>query len=335
MIQNQNRPTPPTTAPTVSVLMPVYNVEKYVAQAVESILNQTYRDFELIVLDDCSPDKSSAIIDQYDDKRIVRYKGTENVGLANILNVGIGLARGRYIARMDSDDVSFSNRLQTQVDYLEKHKEIALCSCGLEKFGTENDVWVRETNPEEVKITMMFFSPVLHATAIWRKEVFENNHLYYDQETFPAEDYDLWSRAIFHCRLVNIPQILYKYRIHGIQVTKIDDRAEKREKEIQKRYLKKALPCLKEKDREFFVEQFVKQEGITIQNVKVLKNIYQKVIVANNKDHFFDKQLLKERLKKQYQSIVFLLLKKESKYANHLFLLFDLSLKQIFKLFLK
>ncbi len=319
--------------PQVSVLMPVYNNEAYVKEAIESMLNQTYSDFELIVLDDCSTDNSANVIKQFDDKRIIYHCNAKNLGLANNLNVGLKMARGKYIARMDGDDISLHTRLQTQVDFLERNTDIDLCSCGLEKFGTEHDIWIREINPEQVKITMLFYSPILHATSVWRREVFEKHNLYYHQDAFPAEDYNLWSRAVFHCKLVNIPQVLYKYRIHGVQVTKTDDRAENRIQDIRNRYLTKALPSLSNEDRIAFVDKYLHHTDVTVRNVKQLKNIYQKVIDANEKDHFFDKKLLNERLKKYYQEIVFYVVKQENSLLLKLMFLFTLHPKQSIKLF--
>ncbi len=173
-------------SPLVSILMPVYNNEAYVKEAIDSMLCQTLSDFELIVLDDCSTDNGVEIIREIDDKRIIYYCNEKNIGLANNLNVGLKMAKGKYIARMDGDDISLPTRLKTQIDFLEKNTNIDLCSCGLEKFGTENDIWVRETDPEKVKITMMFFSPVLHATSVWRREAFEKHNLYYSQDAFPT-----------------------------------------------------------------------------------------------------------------------------------------------------
>ena len=218
--------------------MPVYNNGNYV-EAIESMLCQTFSDFELIVLDDCSTDHSREVIESFADKRIIYHRNEKNLGLANNLNIGLDLARGEFIARMDGDDISLSERLQIQVDFLDSHADIDLCSCGLEKFGKETDIWIRETDPEQVKITMMFFSPVLHATSVWRREKFEKHGLRYRQEAFPAEDYDLWARAIASgLQLANIPQVLYKYRIHGVQVTKTDDRNLVREIEIRQEFCK-------------------------------------------------------------------------------------------------
>ncbi len=315
---------------TFSVLMPVYNCALYLAEAIESILNQTFTDFELIVLDDGSTDGSAEIAKSYNDSRIVYHCNEKNLGLANNLNVGLRMAKGKYIARMDGDDISLPERLQTQFDYLESHRDIDLCSCGLQMFGTENTVWVRESNPEAVKITMMFYSPVLHATSIWRRESFEKHNLYYDQNAFPAEDYELWSRAVFHCKLVNIPQVLYRYRIHGIQVTKTDDRALLKSKEIQIKYIINSMPFYSVVDAYDFIDNFIYNLGSSLTELDAMKNTMKKFISANKKTKYFNDKRLSKRLVRYYQSkILDYLLQNKSFSFN---LLADLNIRQIIKL---
>lgn len=265
--------------------MPVYNTAHYLREAMDSILSQTFTDFELLVLDDCSPDNAEAILDTYADSRIVRYKGEKNAGLSNVLNVGIGMARGKYIARMDSDDISLPNRLQVQVDYLETHPEVDLVSVGMQLFGAREDVWVRELDLEKVKINALFHSPVLHASSVWRKDVFENQGLRFRQEMVPAEDYDLWTRALVKgLKLVNLPDVLYKYRIHPSQATLQTDKTSAKSREVQQEYLRLALPSLSEKNREAFPKKMCP------------------VFLANLKDGFFDRKLLAKRLYKMSRS---------------------------------
>lgn len=325
--------------PLISVLMPVYNVEVYLAEAIESILNQTLGDFELIILDDGSPDGSGDVAKTFTDKRIIYHRNEVNLGLANNLNVGLKMAKGKYIARMDGDDISLPKRFQTQIDFLEAHPDIDLCSCALQMFGTENTVWVREADPEAVKITMMFYSPVLHATSVWRRESFEKHNLYYDQNAFPAEDYELWSRAVFHCKLVNIPQVLYRYRIHGIQVTKTDERRDEKCRQIRINYLKETLPSLDPIDLDLFVLRYLNKRDINLENVKSLKQIYSTIIQANFKDKFFNQSILKKKLNRYYQGLIFQLLVDYKysifKYLKNTSLLFELRPQQIVKLFLK
>ena len=158
------------TSPVVSILMPVYKTSQYLREAIDSMLSQTFTDFELIILNDCSPDNAEEVLDGYKDPRIVRYLGKENVGLANVLNIGMQKAKGKYVARMDSDDLSAPDRLEIQVDYLERHPDIDLCSCGMSLFGAKDGKWVRESDPDMVRISALFFSPILHASSVWRKD---------------------------------------------------------------------------------------------------------------------------------------------------------------------
>lgn len=267
--------------PLVSVLMPVYKTAPYLSEAMDSMLHQTFKDYELIVLDDCSPDNAEEILDAYDDSRIVRYKGENNVGLSNVLNVGIEMARGKYIARMDSDDISLPNRLQIQVDYLEAHSEIDLVSVGMRLFGAKESVWIRERNPEKVKIEALFHSPVLHASSMWRKDSFERHGLRFRQEMVPAEDYDLWTRAMLKgLKLVNLPEVLYEYRIHEAQATVQTDKTAAKSREVQMAYLQEALPSLSDRNREAFPKRL------------------WPVFFANLRDGFFDKKMLAKRLYK-------------------------------------
>ena len=271
--------------PQVSILMPVYNTASYLREAMDSMLSQTFTDFELIVLNDCSPDNAEEILDTYDDPRIVRYKGEKNEGLSNVLNVGIYMARGKYIARMDSDDVSLPNRLQVQVDYLEAHPEIDLVSVGMQLFGAKEEVWIREKDPEKVKITALFYSPVLHASSVWRKDSFERHGLRFIQEMVPAEDYDLWTRALVKgLRLVNLSDVLYKYRLHPNQATLQTDKTSAKSMIVQQNYLRSALPSLSENNRKAFPKKL------------------WPVFFANLRDGFFDWKLLAKRLYKMRKS---------------------------------
>lgn len=282
------------TNPRVSILMPVYNVAPYLREAMDSILAQTFLDFELIVLDDCSPDNSAEILDTYTDERIVRYRGEKNVGLSNVLNVGMAMARGELIARMDSDDISTPERLATQVAYLDAHPEVDLCSCGMELFGAKQETWVRETNVEDVKITALFHSPILHASSMWRREAFERVGLRFLQEMVPAEDYDMWTRAMAAgLRLVNIPQVMYLYRIHPSQATTQTDKTARKDREVKSNYLRMLYPEQDMSDVDLLPTLMASDLGRIKQSVV-------RLLEANKRAPFFEVARLERRLWNYY-----------------------------------
>ena len=277
--------------PILSILMPVYNVENYIEEAVYSILNQTFRDFELIILDDCSPDKSLQIVKNITDPRIMIYHGEKNVGLANILNVGLKLARGKYIGRMDSDDISDLSRFEKQITYMESHPDVDLCSCAMELFGAKNDIWIRNSNFEEIKISALFFSPILHASSVWRRKSFEG--LEFRQEMVPAEDYDLWTRAIAKgLKLINIPEVLYKYRIHPTQITTNVSSVQKLS-DVKTNYLHMIFP-------NGDVDDIIIVDVICENDLYILKKSINKLLDINKINSFFNPTLLRKRLWNYY-----------------------------------
>ena len=284
-----------SASPRVSILMPVYNVASFLREAMDSILDQTYRDFELVVLNDCSPDNSEEILDSYSDPRIVRYRGMENVGLANVLNIGIRMARGEFIARMDSDDISLPTRLEKQVAYLDAHPEVDLVSTGMQRFGNSDRVITYATDSEEVKFNAMSFSPILHASSMWRRESFLGNDLFYCQEMVPSEDYDLWARALAkRLVLVNIPDVLYKYRTHTAQVTSTN-KSWGKNRDIGYRYIESVFPGIsREKAAQFFSLR-------TFKDPVQVKAVCKDLETENRKVRFIDSSYLHSRLKRYYQ----------------------------------
>lgn len=308
--------------PKVSILFPIYNVELYLREAIDSLLDQTFTDFELICLDDCSPDNSAEILDSYSDPRIVRYRGEKNQGLANVLNVGMDMARGEYIARMDSDDISLPNRLQIQVNYLDSHPDIDLCSCAIQLFGGRQDVWVRDANPEAVKFRALFHSPILHASSMWRRERFAN--LRFEQATVPAEDYDLWTRALLNgLKMVNLPDVLYRYRIFDGQATSQNEKVKLKTDAVREEYIRQAFPSATEK----LVHQAAQIDNLSPVD-DTLKNVLQNMIETNRVNHFFD-ATFDARCKRYYQGRLFSYMKENGVAWR---LLWQLRLSQIVKL---
>ncbi len=199
----------------VSVLLPVYNGAAYLKEAVESILRQTYKNFEIILINDGSTDESADIIQSIKDFRI-RYYEQQNQGLAATLNRAISLAQGQYLARQDQDDVSLPYRFEKQVAYLESHSK-----CGM--VGTWAEIMVDRQRTRRahrfsadnvlLKFELLFDNPFVHSSVMLRKEVFEQVGLYStDKNRQPPEDYELWSRVSREFEVANIPEILHIYR---------------------------------------------------------------------------------------------------------------------------
>jgi len=211
-----------TSKPKVSVILPVYNGEEFLREAVDSILNQTFTDFEFIIIDDGSRDSSADIIKSYDDYRIRFVSNEKNLGLIKTLNKGLGLAQGKYIARMDADDISLPSRLEKQVAFMEDHHEIGVCGTWFKIIGQENNE-IKKTplNHDDICARMFCISSICHASVTIRKEVLDKNNLFYDLNYLHCEDYKLWFDMAKVSKLANIPIILYLYRQHGAQVSKL------------------------------------------------------------------------------------------------------------------
>jgi len=211
--------------PKISVVMACYNGEKYIKDALESILNQTFVDFELIIINDGSTDNSLHIIQSYNDPRIKLIDNEKNMGHTFCLNVGIRVAQGEYIARMDSDDISLPSRFQKQVEFMDNHQDIAVSGTWTKIIG-EGSGYINRffTKPDDIKANLLFYASLAHPTVMIRKSVLDKHNLQYgidiDRDE-NCEDYSLWSKLSKHEKLANIPKILLLYRLHKENVTNI------------------------------------------------------------------------------------------------------------------
>ena len=202
----------------VSVIMPVYNGAKYLQEAVESILIQTLPEFELIIIDDNSTDKSRIILEiaSQQDARVHLYYNEKNLGLPGTLNRGLELARGEYIARMDQDDISLPGRLEKQVCYLQAHPEVGICGTWAEIINERaGEIWRYPSAHYEIYAKMLFANTLVHPSVMMRTSVLHRFALRYDENAIHFEDYDLWSRALPLIQFANIPEALLLYRLHG------------------------------------------------------------------------------------------------------------------------
>ena len=210
-------------APLVSVVMPVYNGEKYLKEAIDSILNQTFTDFELLLINDASTDNSEEIINSYNDSRIIYIKNEQNLGLIKTLNKGLDLAKGEFIARMDQDDISHSERFEKQLIIFKKNPEIGVCGTWFTLFRENHEDKIIE-HPEyndSIKIGLLTSCFIGHPTVMMRKKAIENYR--YDVNYQAAEDFELWTRLIRITKFYNIQESLLKYRFHSSNISVLEN----------------------------------------------------------------------------------------------------------------
>lgn len=204
----------------LSVLLPVYNGEKYLNDSIESILAQSFEDFEFLIINDGSIDGSKEIIKKYNDPRIIYVENDRNLGLIQTLNKGLNLARGEYVARMDQDDISLKKRFEVQIGFMDNNPEFGVCGSWIKTFGdTKSKIVKYPNNPELIRAQLLFSNPLAHPTVIMRLNLLKKNNLFYRDDFKNSEDYDLWTRAEKSFKIYNIPKVLLKYRISSEQMT--------------------------------------------------------------------------------------------------------------------
>jgi glycosyltransferase involved in cell wall biosynthesis len=203
--------------PVASVVLPAYNATRFLRESVESMLVQTFTDFELVVIDDCSTDDTWAMVQEYAarDPRVVALRNERNLKLAKTLNRGIAAARGRFIIRMDADDVSEPDRVRRQVEFLEAHPEVGIVGSTMRIVDEEGAVLgMRRYHlaHEDIRRHIFLYSPFCHPATAMRKEVLDRAGLY-DPEYNPAEDYELYFRIGMHANFANLEEPLLRYRV--------------------------------------------------------------------------------------------------------------------------
>ena len=205
--------------PKVTVLMPVYNAAPFLAEAMRSILDQTFQDFEFLIIDDGSTDDSAAIIGACTDSRIRLAGNGRNLGLVASLNRGLELARGEYVARMDADDISLPERLERQVRFMDAHPQVGVCGSWVRLFPEKHaGIWKLPETFEDIRCWQFHTVGVAHPSVMLRRKFFREHALWYDPQYRHIEDYELWGRAMQHMQFANIPQILLEYRMSSGQI---------------------------------------------------------------------------------------------------------------------
>jgi glycosyltransferase involved in cell wall biosynthesis len=291
----------------VTVLMSVYNGEKYLREAVDSILNQTFKDFEFIIINDGSTDKTLKILNSYNDPRIKIISNKKNIGLTRSLNKGLSIAKGEYIARQDANDISMPERLEKQVDFLERNKAVGLIgtySCIINEKGR---ILYKRKSPlgnEDISKKLIRGNVFAHGSVMFRKFLLEKVGAY-REEFKTSQDYDLWLRFIEITKAFRTSEFLYKWRL-------LPDSISATKRMQQEKYASLALDFAKErKDHGKDTLQKARETGEEI-DLNLLfkeKRIAKDQCIINSYD-FWAKSLIKTNNFEEFRIFFFLLLKK-------------------------
>ena len=285
--------------------MPVYNGQFFLKEAIDSILNQSYTNFEFLIINDGSTDDSEKIINSYTDHRIVFINNAENKGLIETLNSGIQLSKGEYIARMDADDISLFNRIEKQVEFLDQNPEFGLLGSNYTIFGDKLEDVEYPSLHEDLKLACLMYNPFCHPSVMFRKSVIEKNKICFEKKYIHAEEYKVWSEILSISKGHNLSEKLIKYRFHAAQVSQVHAQKQKEvSKLIRTEYLKNAGFELNECDL-FAVWNLQEKEGL--QSVETATSILtgmESIMKQNESIQFFDRRKLNNLLHHHYKNIL-------------------------------
>jgi len=205
--------------PLVSVILPAYNAGKTIGAAVSSILDQDYTNIELIIIDDGSSDNTAEAVRSFSDPRIKLFIHSSNEKLINTLNEGLQIASGKYIARMDADDISYPSRIGKQVAYMEAHTAVGICGTGIRLTGNTDKISLPETESNRIKARLLFDNCFNHPTVMFRSDFVKQHAVHYSSEYPHAEDYALWCEICNKTEFGNIIEVLLDYYVGPGQVS--------------------------------------------------------------------------------------------------------------------
>ena len=247
----------PIIVPKISVIIPVYNSEKYIFQAVESIVNQTFTDFELIIINDGSTDRSEEIILSFTDSRIRFFRNEINLGIVPTRNSGLKMAKGEFIAMMDADDISFPGRLEKQLNYMLDNISVGVCGSRMECIGDQQGTFGTSGSWVSAFTNLMHHPPFGQSSAFIRKSILSNLFLKYKPEYPHAEDYKLWLDISKHAKIYCLSDTLVYYRWHTKNDSLINSQIQiKSSKKVQKEWFEHVYNRkLAKKQADFFSKE--------------------------------------------------------------------------------
>jgi glycosyltransferase involved in cell wall biosynthesis len=284
--------------PLISVIMPVYNAEKHLPESITSILNQSVTNFEFLIFNDGSTDNSLKIIKSFNDTRIRVFHSEINQGYLVHLNHGLEIASGNYIARMDADDISLTDRFKKQLTYFDQHPEVDICGSWVEVFGTSPYIFKYPLFHDDIKVSLLFALGLGHPVVMAKKSFFDNNH--YDQDYYPAEDYALWVSAIDSHIFANIPEVLLQYRLHENQISIVRNEVQSNDTNRLVRTMLNRVGCDFTQEEEILFFSLANLEPVDINEAE---QVLVKIIESNNHSNYFNQKALRSYVGRKYWEI--------------------------------
>lgn len=289
----------------VSVVLPAYNAELYLKEAIDSVLAQTFTDFELIVLNDGSTDKTEEIILSYNDDRLVYVKNEQNLGLIGTLNKGMTLAKGKYIARMDADDICFPERFAKQVEFLENNHDYVICGTSAYRFynhTADGNAFHVPLSDESIRVRLFFNSGFIHPSVMFRSSVISDYNLGFSIDYKYAEDYFFWMDLLKYGKGFNLKEKLLYYRVVGTSQTAVgNSNVEERKKiigNIHRRYFSdhKISVDHKEIELNFYLTNITRMKLLDLQQFDFvyIARFLQKIMFALKKSGLSNKAIYEE-----------------------------------------
>lgn len=292
--------------PKISVVLPIYNCELYIKDAVYSILNQTVSDFEIIIIDDNSTDNTLKVVQEIKDSRIKIVTKNKNQGLIHSLNLGFEIAKGKYIARIDGDDISEINRFEKQLFVLENNPKIMACGNWLQHFGADNDIVKYKENHSEIVARMLISCSFSMCCCMFHRQVL--GAIKFDETKKHVEDYDFWSRVAWLGELYNIQEPLYKYRIHESQVSTVYRQDQVIGDVSIKLFLYKKIGFNTVVYSDELISKFLLlTQNITVDEFKLYLNWHKELLSLNKKTKVFAQNELEKVLKIIRRKLLFTL----------------------------
>lgn len=288
--------------PKITILMPVYNGERYLRETIDNVLNQTCEDFLFLIINDGSTDGSEAIIKSYDDCRIVYHRNEKNLGLVATLNKGIDLVQTKYLARMDADDLWEPAKLEKQIVLMEQRPDVGLCGTSIHKFGAINGDFIFPVDNNHLKVGFLFYCMMSHPSVVYRMSFLRNTGLRYKANFFPAEDYKMWIDALDLTQIYNIPEVLVYYRQHESQITQDTNFLQlKKAHQVREEMLKRIYPSVSADELQFYQSVFADLNFQSVADYKDSKKFEKKLLRVNKDINYVNTDILKKELDRYLQ----------------------------------